>query len=65
MSQSSTSTFTELENNGIGFWGVFAFFAVLALAGVGAYNYIHHHGHYVTGMNNQIVWGIPHVFAIF
>ncbi len=24
-----------------------------------------HHGHVVTGMNNQIVWGMPHVFAIF
>jgi molybdopterin-containing oxidoreductase family membrane subunit len=23
------------------------------------------HGHIVTGMNNQVVWGIPHVFAIF
>ena len=23
------------------------------------------HGHIVTGMNNQIVWGMPHVFAIF
>ena len=23
------------------------------------------HGHVVTGMNNQIVWGLPHVFAIF
>ena len=23
------------------------------------------HGHIVTGMNNQIVWGLPHVFAIF
>jgi molybdopterin-containing oxidoreductase family membrane subunit len=22
-------------------------------------------GHIVTGMNNQIVWGLPHVFAIF
>ncbi len=27
--------------------------------------YIEHHGHIVTGMNNQIVWGLPHVFAIF
>ncbi len=26
---------------------------------------MHHHGHYVTGMNNQVVWGMPHVFAIF
>ena len=24
-----------------------------------------HEGHYLTGMNNQVVWGIPHVFAIF
>ena len=24
-----------------------------------------HHGHIVTGMNNQIVWGLPHVFAVF
>ena len=23
------------------------------------------HGHIVTGMNNHVVWGIPHVFAIF
>jgi len=22
-------------------------------------------GHWVSGMNNQIVWGLPHVFAIF
>jgi len=27
--------------------------------------YIEHHGHVVTGMNHQIVWGLPHVFAIF
>jgi Ni/Fe-hydrogenase subunit HybB-like protein len=24
-----------------------------------------HYGHYVTGMTNQIVWGTPHVFAVF
>jgi molybdopterin-containing oxidoreductase family membrane subunit len=24
-----------------------------------------HHGHVITGMNNQVVWGLPHVFAIF
>ncbi|MCB1759037.1 MAG: polysulfide reductase NrfD, partial [Gammaproteobacteria bacterium] len=24
-----------------------------------------HSGHWVTGMSNQIVWGLPHVFAIF
>jgi molybdopterin-containing oxidoreductase family membrane subunit len=24
-----------------------------------------HQGHHVTGMTNQIVWGMPHVFAVF
>ena len=26
---------------------------------------LEHEGHWLTGMNNQVVWGIPHVFAIF
>ncbi|PKO64045.1 MAG: molybdopterin oxidoreductase [Betaproteobacteria bacterium HGW-Betaproteobacteria-16] len=34
-------------------------------AGLGASHYMEVHGHIVTGMNNQIVWGLPHVFAIF
>lgn len=39
----------------------------LAVLGLGAISFFHleHTGHYVTGMNNQIVWGLPHVFAIF
>jgi molybdopterin-containing oxidoreductase family membrane subunit len=38
---------------------------LLALSGLGAAWYMEEHGHVVTGMNNQIVWGVPHVFAIF
>lgn len=38
--------------------------AFIAAAGLSVL-YIEHHGHIVTGMNNQIVWGLPHVFAIF
>lgn len=34
-------------------------------AGLLAANYMEHQGHWVTGMDNQIVWGMPHVFAIF
>ncbi len=26
---------------------------------------LEHHGHVLTGMNNQVVWGLPHVFAVF
>jgi Ni/Fe-hydrogenase subunit HybB-like protein len=48
-----------------------AFYALLLLgglvtaAGLGAAHYMEVHGHAVTGMSNQVVWGLPHVFAIF
>ena len=57
--------FSEIKSNGLGYWAVLGFFGLLTLAGAAAFLYMHHHGHYVTGMNNQIVWGMPHVFAIF
>ncbi|NOX39360.1 MAG: polysulfide reductase NrfD [Alphaproteobacteria bacterium] len=38
---------------------------VFILAAGGAELYIEEYGHIVTGMTNQIVWGLPHVFAIF
>jgi len=47
------------------FWALAGAAAVLALAGFGAAHYMEEQGHIVTGMNNQIVWGMPHVFAIF
>lgn len=39
--------------------------ALLTLVGLGAAHHMETHGHVVTGMDNQIVWGMPHVFAIF
>ena len=38
--------------------------AIIAV-GLGAAFYMEHNGHHVTGMNNQVVWGLPHVFAVF
>lgn len=38
---------------------------LVTLVGLGAANYMEEHGHIVTGMTNQVVWGLPHVFAIF
>ena len=38
---------------------------LVALAGLYAVHMMESHGHIITGMNNQIVWGLPHVFAIF
>jgi len=48
-----------------------AFYVLLAavggLAGIGLLSAwaMEHRGHWVTGMDNQIVWGMPHIFAIF
>ena len=39
--------------------------ALVSGIGVLAALFMEHHGHSVTGMNDQIVWGLPHVFAIF
>lgn len=45
--------------------GLLVLNAAVILAGLGAAFVMEHHGHIVTGMNNQIVWGLPHVFAVF
>src|SRR5512147_2136446 len=47
------------------YWVVLAMGALVVLAGLGAAHVMEERGHIVTGMNNQIVWGLPHVFAIF
>ncbi|MFP5506636.1 MAG: NrfD/PsrC family molybdoenzyme membrane anchor subunit [Gammaproteobacteria bacterium] len=57
--------YREVLNNGTGYYGLLALLAAIVLIGLGAAYYMEHHGHYVTGMNNQIVWGTPHVFAVF
>ncbi len=37
----------------------------LALSGLVAAHFMDTNGHHVTGMTNRVVWGLPHVFAIF
>lgn len=39
--------------------------ALISAIGTAAAFYMEHNGHHVTGMNNQVFWGLPHVFAIF
>ena len=50
---------------GTGFYTVLALCGAFIAAGAAAFLYVEHHGHIVTGMTNKIVWGLPHVFAIF
>ena len=57
--------YSAMPANSLGFFVLLGFLTLLIFAGIAAAYYMEHHGHYVTGMSNQIVWGIPHVFAIF
>ncbi|MFO1396041.1 MAG: NrfD/PsrC family molybdoenzyme membrane anchor subunit [Burkholderiales bacterium] len=47
------------------FWRRVCVLGALVLAGLVAAHVMETHGHAVTGMSNRIVWGLPHVFAIF
>ena len=57
--------YREIEGDSGGFYALLGVLGALILAGLGASWYMEHHGHTVTGMSNRIVWGTPHVFAVF
>jgi molybdopterin-containing oxidoreductase family membrane subunit len=57
--------YQKLEEHGPLFWGLLLLNGAIIVAGLGAAYVMEHRGHIVTGMNNQIVWGMPHVFAVF
>ncbi|KAA5602414.1 NrfD/PsrC family molybdoenzyme membrane anchor subunit [Blastochloris sulfoviridis] len=57
--------FQTLDDHSTPFWALIAFHVALVAAGLGAALYMEENGHIVTGMNNQVVWGLPHVFAVF
>ena len=56
--------YRELGGPGTRYWGLLALLVVPLLLGAAAYFYIEHYGHIATGMDNQIVWGMPHVFSV-
>ncbi len=57
--------FREIEGKSVGYYVLLAGLALFTLLGLLAAHYMETNGHHVTGMTNQVVWGIPHVFAVF
>ncbi len=57
--------FMEIEGRSFGYLALLGILGAIILVGLGAWYVMEHHGHYVTGMNNAVVWGTPHIFAIF
>ncbi len=58
-------TFTQIEGKSSRYWMLLGTLSAMIAAGFAAAMYMEHHGHYVTGMTNQIVWGMPHIFAVY
>ncbi|MEX1074285.1 MAG: NrfD/PsrC family molybdoenzyme membrane anchor subunit [Burkholderiales bacterium] len=57
--------YSEIEGRSGGYLALLGVLGALTLAGLGAAWMMEHEGHHITGMSNRIVWGTPHVFAVF
>lgn len=60
-----TQPYVSIDGNSWGYAGLLALLGAFLLAGLSAAHYMETEGHWVTGMSNQVVWGTPHVFAVF
>ncbi len=57
--------FQQVIGQGRAYWGGAALLALCVLAGLMAAHRMEELGHAITGMDNQVAWGLPHVFAVF
>ena len=57
--------YRELDGRSPGYLGLLVLLGLLLVAALFAAWRMEHNGHVITGMTNQIVWGMPHVFAVF
>ena len=65
MSMPVNPVYAEIRTRSPRYWGLLLVLAGLAVVGVGAAHHMDLQGHHISGMDNQVVWGLPHVFAIF
>lgn len=61
----STTLATDPRREEHRFYLLLVLGGLVTLAGLFAAHLMEEQGHVITGMNNQVVWGLPHVFAIF
>ena len=57
--------YSSIEANSPKYWILLISLGLVALIGGLSAYHMEVEGHVISGMNNQIVWGLPHVFAIF
>ena len=59
----SSTSYTRNETRN--FYALAALGVFVVFLGYLGMHSMEEHGHIVSGMNNKVVWGLPHVFAIF
>jgi [DsrC]-trisulfide reductase subunit P len=57
--------YLEIKGNSPAYYSILGGLLLVILIGMAATYQMEHNGHWITGMSNQVVWGLPHVFAIF
>lgn len=57
--------YAEIRTSNTAYWSLLTVLALLIGLGIVAAHQMESDGHHITGMDNQVVWGLPHVFAIF
>ncbi len=60
----SSAKYHSVDTSGAFMPGLLIGIVVLAMSAFAAYN-MEHAGHYITGMSNRFMWGVPHVLGIF
>ena len=57
--------YREIEGRSGAYWALVAVLGLFIALGLASAWHMEHEGHWVTGMTNRVVWGTPHVFAVF
>jgi len=60
-----TTVYKEIEGKGGDYYSLVGWLGAVIAVGLYAVYNMEHHGHVITGMTNAVVWGTPHVFAVF
>lgn len=65
MSTSTSPQYAAIQFKNRLYYALLAAAGLVVMLALYAVHLMEDRGHIITGMNNQIVWGMPHVFAIF
>lgn len=57
--------FTKMEGKSAALYVLLGLLGILALVGLSSSYLMYSQGHYLTGMNNQVPWGLPIVLTIY